>query len=556
MDSLQNYLLRLSDQLDRDGKVVCADAVDAVIKTASLQKVAQYVGVIGYVLKQNRAMGNCIRKKRAKSKAAMQEIVLDCLKEYQDGQDYQDTQWTSKYAQVINQEPQSFDVAHLFLLSSADSKINEHIKKIAETAGILQENGVNDNIFASVLEHLGIFRKLLLNDCKDTGAHVNFKFAAPQRNWWSRFWNPSELSWNPRSWSQSVRERGQDLDAIDELNAILNSLTKITRLSQKIKPLILQIQTQDDPLLKRLDPDNWSQTWNIIQQVKDVTMDPALADPVRALSSSMTEINQHIISIQDDMQTLRTREAILGREFGITQSGESQPYASTSVADEYAEFQSVLERLYANPLNRQAQWYAQKAHGRLWDKLRYVDRDADTNMQQWLKTPEQSDDLTKPDKQPTQSVIAPDQNYLAQLLPHMNSSGFRQKDVMTILRAIAGTFVEGSDARQTIIDFIHAIEQQQQNAAKESPILTEKSPPESENEPSSTYVDSLMGDFDDKAAGNDIRNTLIKLADLIDPVNSNVADLIDQFIQENKEEEFEFLLPNFSTPVKEYEVQN
>ena len=82
MDKIRMYLVEISDRLEREVKTTCVDAIDELVKTSSLKKVAQYVGVIGYVLKQERAMSNCIRKKRAASSSEpMQEIVLGCLKE-------------------------------------------------------------------------------------------------------------------------------------------------------------------------------------------------------------------------------------------------------------------------------------------------------------------------------------------------------------------------------------------------------------------------------------------------------------------------------------------
>jgi len=48
---IKDHLIELADQLDKTGQTSCADAVDNLIKTAFLEKVAQYVRVIGYVLK-------------------------------------------------------------------------------------------------------------------------------------------------------------------------------------------------------------------------------------------------------------------------------------------------------------------------------------------------------------------------------------------------------------------------------------------------------------------------------------------------------------------------
>ena len=105
---ITDHLVKLSDSLDKAGKSQCSNIVDGLIKDRSITKIAQYVGVIGYVLKQNRAIANCVRKKRVANSGSMQEVVLDCLKEYQDGQEYGNNEWTAKYAQVIEDSPKDF----------------------------------------------------------------------------------------------------------------------------------------------------------------------------------------------------------------------------------------------------------------------------------------------------------------------------------------------------------------------------------------------------------------------------------------------------------------
>ena len=145
MLDLTTYLITLADKFDKEGNTTCADAVDRLLlKTASLEKVAQYVGAIGYVLKQNRAMMNCIRKKRVASKGSMQDVVMSCLKEYQDGQDYHDTQWTSKYAEIISQKPNLFKTCHLSFLHDLGTAwdIETHINNVRTAAQIFKDNEV------------------------------------------------------------------------------------------------------------------------------------------------------------------------------------------------------------------------------------------------------------------------------------------------------------------------------------------------------------------------------------------------------------------------------
>ena len=168
------YLVDLADKLDRQGHKVCADAVDSMIGNQSLVKVAQYVGAIGYVLKQNRALCNCIRRKRVTANSSMQEVIMDCLKEYQDGQDYRDNEWTSKYASVIRSSPDRFKNAHLEYIAQLGSQnnISQHIVEVEKVAQILENNKVNDNFLTTVLNHIKQFGNIIQKD-KQTSKNAN-----------------------------------------------------------------------------------------------------------------------------------------------------------------------------------------------------------------------------------------------------------------------------------------------------------------------------------------------------------------------------------------------
>ena len=161
---LTNYLIGLADKLDQEGKCKSAEAIDSLlIKTSSLDKLAQYVGVIGYVLKQERAMSNCVRRKRAKTDGSMQEVVLSCLKEYQDGQNYQNDEWTSKYAAAISNKPKSFDKMHLIVLSTLGREMDivSHLSNTQQVADILKEEQVNNEKIDLILSHVDILGRIL-----------------------------------------------------------------------------------------------------------------------------------------------------------------------------------------------------------------------------------------------------------------------------------------------------------------------------------------------------------------------------------------------------------
>lgn len=629
MDSLQQHLVELSDRIDKDGKLACADAVDELVKTASLDKLAQYVGVIGYVLKQNRAMGNCIRKKRVASGEPMQTIVLECLKEYQDGQQYQDNEWASKYAQVIQASPDQFDISHLFFLNTVGQlgDISADIERVEKVAHMLEENDIDEPIFNTVLEHLSQFGDIL---AKDSETHANFKLAAPPRGWWSQFWNPTQFNWtNPRSWFKGVRERGSDLDTIQELESILTNLSALTRVTQQIKTGIARLKSESngytsgsgEELQRRVQPhienpdaiailvdkiqqlpqEDWNKTTLLLQQMQfllkknkpqniyNQQIHARAKDSIDRIQASMEEVYKYIEAIQEDMESLRLRDPILGRDVGLTEEGERNPFGIISPAEEYGALQQVLEKLYQNPMHSKAQWYAQKAHARLWDKLRYIQRGPDEGMNNWLgeeyELPDYStkedgpdddgDDFGEPDTASEDVARMPDAEHggvgetvethldeyeldeLGQRMPGIIDKGGASLDeVIEILRRMSYALTE--PAESMVAEFIDKIKKYRDN--KDASIFAKGHPSESLE-----YPDRLRGrgvDFGDDDDGNDLvtasiitKKDLVRIADTVDLIDRDVADVIDSFIEEYKSHEIDLTFPEFSVLVKEPVVE-
>ncbi len=183
MDSIK-YLAELATNLDNSGNIKCADVIDELIKNKSVVKVAQYVGVIGYVLKQNRAMGNCIRKKRVANTGSMQQVVLDCLKEYQDGQQYGNNDWTAKYAQVIEQFPENFDSAHIAFIEAIaqENNLDEHFDRIKKAHKLLEKNNIEDDLLSALVIDINLLKSSQKGDDRP------FKVATSrsQQGFWSK----------------------------------------------------------------------------------------------------------------------------------------------------------------------------------------------------------------------------------------------------------------------------------------------------------------------------------------------------------------------------------
>lgn len=423
MHDLNKHLVQLADRCDLEGKKACANAIDDLIASDSLTKISQYVGVIGYVLKQNRAMANCVRRKRAASDTQpMQTIVLECLKEYQTGQDYQDTEWSSKYAQTVNSDPSKFSIAHLEIINRLGSMMNieEHVDQLHKVASVLQTDGVADDVISQTVDEITRLGDFL----REETTSLPFRVAAPPspRSRWSRFWSPSEYKWwNPMSWG-SRRQRGEDQDTMIEMDGVLQSIRNITHVTQQMKTTISRLKNQvagyfagssvDLPTSDRedvstiqtvvskinaLSTDNWNKNLLSLQQLMYLLSEVHVKNPYNAqhieLAKNLTaELNGNIDSVYEDIKTiqnsmnnLRQRAPIKGRDVGLNTKGEPNPFGMPSPAEEFGVLERVLSKVYQNPFDDEAHYYAQKMHARLDDRLRYIRQPNDESMDTWTK---------------------------------------------------------------------------------------------------------------------------------------------------------------------------
>lgn len=371
---LNDYLVELADKLDAQGKKEAANAVDDVIQAGSLSKLAQYVGVIGYALKQNRAMSNCIRKKRVSSKAPMQSVVLDCLKEYQDGQSYDDNEWASKYAQVVQQRPNLFDATVSFLTQiSLANDMDAHLKRVIALDEALEKCASRDEQISSTLDNYLILRDMLARDAlanKEVGNHNQppFKVAAPAspRGWWQRLLRPTDSWWRDTS-------RGRNDDARFEMDQILDNLIQLTDITGQarlqisyLRQQILGSITPVDPKLKQLvtdlSPDNWRDASRIISEIERYVgqLPFETANYLRNIHQQMQTVYQRLQNIQRLMTNLRQRDAVLGW-------GDDTLAAPT---EDWEALYAVMSKLYNDPLDEEYLYYARQMHSRLDERLK------------------------------------------------------------------------------------------------------------------------------------------------------------------------------------------
>jgi len=143
MENTIKLLASIANQLDEQGLAALASRVDAVASNALNIKVAQYVGMQGYAIRNSRCWGNCYRKKRLETPTkAAQQVWTECHAEYVESINNDGSKW-DKYAS--RNEP-------FVKTASAIDKYNEIDKRIAEVIDQKLASGLDlgNAIFASV----------------------------------------------------------------------------------------------------------------------------------------------------------------------------------------------------------------------------------------------------------------------------------------------------------------------------------------------------------------------------------------------------------------------
>lgn len=597
------HLLELSDRLDREGHTKCADAVDSLMKTSSVQKVAQYVGIIGYVLKQERAMSNCIRKKRVASSESMQQVVMECLKEYQDGQDYQNTEWTSKYAQVIESNPDAFTTTHMDFLEEIGklNDIDEHLNNVIEVSKELKEANVEDDLISTLLTHASLYGDVLEKEASST---ANFKVAAPpsERGWWGRLTSPKEFNaFNPFSWSSSRREKSDDKDAMYEMENVLQRIMSVTTTTQKMRTAIYRLKNQvagylsgsnkglapfpripaqeSDQVVEEvvdkinaLDANNWNKSILAIQQLSWSLNNSQINNQYNMshietakqlagdLSSNINKVYNDISEIQNLMQTLRQRKAIRGREEGITEQGNFNPRAMISPAEEFGALEKVLNIMYQNPFDPKAHFYAQKMHARLDDKLRHIQRDEeDPEAQQWSSQYQEPSAAEYPNSEPQSatpgSSVDPVRvdNIVSSLLEGSDNQQETARQTAELLNKMFVSSGLGDSLDESSRSLIREIKDKLIAASgSNSPVKDRSRFPSIWDKPDETDPGYPSApDFDDEDVLAETNHLLLKIADIFDKENRSLAEIIDNYIEEHEDESVvdTYIFPKISRPV-------
>jgi len=609
MDDVTSHLVNLSNALDKEGAKEVADLVDnLLISTGSLQKTAQYVGVIGYVLRQNRAMANCIRKKRRDIEGPMQDVVLGCLKEYQTSTHYQDNEWVSKYAQTIEALPLEFDDVLLAFTNSVaeHNDIPEHFDNVWRVASALSDLRRPDPEIDKVIASVRTLHASLESESTTLVKQAKKKIAQQgpeqrvQERWWRRpFRSITNRPLTERGRHQRRTNEFENLAATARLisqsaNAAINSLNQYGRLIEGIRSEVSAMAAR-----RRYGP--------VIQGIVDVLQN---LDSYNASSNmaNMQRYRNHIgrLTSAEGAQASDLAQRAIDASQQMLQNVGSQMSDDTSgtegrldtLLDELYQRDAGIKRLLSAVPNPQIE-SVRRYISNLKNQRIQLSRDM-FNPQLWLSIANQADQIgeaatAEAEASPEQPATPPRGSYMPS--PGEEPVGEREREYPTPRRredSSEGGSLEPADHQarvNSILSSMGALVPQ-----------TPPNPPEERPEIARAVLRGLtIGDVNllsvlssamtgtpTEAIINDVLNELqriassstttepatepetaptdatissrldmlVKLANALDPIDREIADLIDSYIYKAKEAKGELPeLPEFSVLVKEREAK-
>ena len=292
------------------------------------------------------------------------------------------------------------------------------------------------------------------------------------------------------------------------------------------------------PEIASLDPNNWNSVRTILQQLGQIQNGPNQTQIGKIINPVLNYVNQiydNIRDLQINMRLLRQRAPIRGTR----RSGEG---AISSPTEEFESLDKVLRLIYANPLNEDAILYAQRLHSRLDDKLRYINVPPENNLNNWMEDQKKNRFNNQPDQPNQQGQVpidespVPDNNrvdqvinavmnapipgvsqtakagFASRVLTDIMSSGLAGESAQT-LRAIRDKFIEAEQGRTTGSNSFHM------------PNI-----PEVDEEFEEPTTSANLGYYD-----------LLKIADEVDKIDPSIADIIDQYLEENADPGQDFM---------------
>lgn len=256
------HLIKMADTCDKMGYVKIGNDIDNLIKSNSFIKVSQYTGFVGTCIRNSRFTSDCIRNKRVTSDAPMQELVMECLSEYQDVNVADKP--TDKYASV---NERNYIRAFLKQACSNGIDINTATRKLIETVA------TNNDIEKDIQQLKDVWAKIEAAGLNKNAEFKEFEQLIKQSGAvWDTIKNVGKgvanLAGYQLQFSSKVKEINRNLSGIQslynsvigDLRNIVNSLKSNPRASGLIQGLNNAINKNDFNAIKQA-------TYNLRQEI-------------------------------------------------------------------------------------------------------------------------------------------------------------------------------------------------------------------------------------------------------------------------------------------------
>lgn len=207
MDQIIKALAMIANDLDDKGLLAFADAVDKIADTALDIKVAQYVGIQGYWIRNSRCWGNCLRQKKTSSpEKPSQEIWASCHKEYLESLGSPDSTW-DKYAGssegMLKSASARSDFDNSFK-KKIEAKVSSGADLRFSIVAALDEQGSEN--FGRLIEASSELVKMA-DQLSETDLEMSMKLAqaAADLSKTARFWHPADWMGGIGDWASKNR---------------------------------------------------------------------------------------------------------------------------------------------------------------------------------------------------------------------------------------------------------------------------------------------------------------------------------------------------------------
>lgn len=207
MDQIIKELAAIANDLDSKGLSKLADAVDEIADTALDIKVAQYVGIQGYWVRNSRCWGNCLRQKKTSSpEKPSQEIWAACHKEYLESLGNPDSTW-DKYAgssEGFIKSASARDEFHKGFKAKIESKVAAGADLRSAIVASMDEQGSEN--FGRLIEASNALVKMAdeLSE-NDLDTSLRLANAASSLSKVARWWHPADWMGGIGDWASRNR---------------------------------------------------------------------------------------------------------------------------------------------------------------------------------------------------------------------------------------------------------------------------------------------------------------------------------------------------------------